>query len=243
MIRSEAIGAVPELAAIEVAAADHGLVLRGGFHPNAEDAVPPLPDGAPARTLILVGNAGLALWDVFAASPEARDGAADPLNRWSERVVGEIAARFGGQALYPFGGPPYRPFVAWAKRGEPVAESPLGMLIHPDHGLWHAYRGALALPEALALPPRDRRPRPCDSCVERPCLAACPVGAFTEAGYAVERCASHVADPAGADCLDLGCRARRACPVGVEAYYQPSQARFHMTAFMAARRRPPGRET
>ena len=223
--------------------APQGLILRGAFHPEPADAVPALAGGRPARTLVLVGNAGPALWPAFSASPEARDGRPDPMNRWTRRLLEPLAAALGGAALYPFGGPPYRPFVAWAKRAEPVAESPLGMLIHPDHGLWHAYRGALALPEALALPPRDRRLRPCDSCVERPCLAACPVGAFTEAGYAVERCASHVADPAGADCLDLGCRARRACPVGVEAYYQPSQARFHMTAFMAARRRSPGRET
>jgi hypothetical protein len=33
------------------------------------------------------------------------------------------------------------------------------------------------------------------------------------------------------------CRARRACPIGREYLYQPEQARFHMTHFLAARRR------
>jgi len=220
---------------IGMAAADFGLVLRGGFRPGSDDGVPPLADGRPARSLILVGNAGPSLWAVFADSPEARDGAADPLNRWSERVLGGIAARFGGEALYPFGGPPYRPFVAWAKRAEPVRESPLGMLIHPDHGLWHAYRGALAFAEEIALPPRDNQPIPCDSCADKPCLTTCPVGAFAAGGYDVPACAAHIASPDGEDCLGLGCKARRACPIGRDSLYDAAQARFHMEAFLRAR--------
>ena len=35
----------------------------------------------------------------------------------------------------------------------------------------------------------------------------------------------------------LGCRARRACPVGAQLGYDQPQARFHMAAFAAARRR------
>ena len=220
-----------DLGSLERAAAAEGLSLRGAFRPEAADGVPDLPDGRPARTLALLGNAGPGLWPVVAAAPELADGNADPLDRWSARVIGGLAARLGAQALFPFGAP-HRPFVAWAKRAEPVAESPLGMLIHPDHGLWHAYRGALAFAEEIALPPRGTRPRPCDDCADRPCLAACPVGAFTEMGYDVAACAGHIAVPAGADCLDLGCRARRACPVGREAQYGPAQARFHMAAFL-----------
>ncbi|MGF1611045.1 MAG: ferredoxin [Kiloniellales bacterium] len=232
--------------AIERHLAGLGLVARGGFHPRTEDGVPALPDGRAAGTLVIVGNAGPALWRVFAAAPEAAAGAPDPLNRWSERVLGDLAGRFGGRALYPFGGPPYWPFVAWAKRAEAVWESPLGMLIHPDYGLWHAYRGALALPERIALPPRRVRAKPCETCSGKPCLSACPVGAFTPAGcgpasYDVAACAGHVGAPAGADCLGLGCRARRACPIGRDYLYDGAQARFHMEAFLAARQREMGR--
>jgi len=146
-----------------------------------------------------------------------------------------IAAALGARALHPFGGPPYLPFVAWAKRAEPVRESPLGILIHPDYGLWHAYRGALAFKERLDLPPPDRRPHPCDSCVDKPCLSACPVAAFSPGGYEVDACAGHIAAAAGRDCLDLGCRARRACPIGRKWWYEADQAAFHMAAFLRAR--------
>ncbi len=69
----------------------------------------------------------------------------------------------------------------------------------------------------------------------RPCLNACPVGAFSVSGYDVAACASHLETDAGADCMDLGCRARRACPVGAEHAYGPEQASFGMRAFLQAR--------
>lgn len=44
-------------------------------------------------------------------------------------------------------------------------------------------------------------------------------------------------DPNGADCLDFGCRARHACPVGRDYRYAPNLAQFHMEAFYKARHR------
>ena len=227
--------------AIAEALADHGLLLRGGFRPQSEDGVPELSDGGTAETLLLVGNAGPAMWRAFAAAPEAGDGKRDPLDRWSRRVIGGLARALGGAAHFPSDGPPYRPFATWAKRADAVADSPLGILIHPDFGLWHAYRGAIALADAIALPARDARPRPCDACADKPCLAACPVSAFGPAGYDVPLCFGHISGAKGADCLELGCRARRACPVGRDYLYDPAQAEFHMAAFLTARREAEGR--
>ena len=221
-------------ATIEAKLAENGLIARGGFHPGASDGVPPLSGGREARSLVLTGNAGPGMWDVFAQAPEF-DGGPDPLNRWSARVLGELAEQWGAGTLFPFGGPPYLPFISWAKRAEGLAESPLGLLIHPDYGLWHAYRGALTFAEEIELPPRDARPRPCDTCPGKPCLSACPVGAFTAEGYDVPACVAHIDSAAGADCLDSSCLARRACPAGRDYLYEPAQARFHMAHFLEAR--------
>lgn len=212
-------------------------MLRGGFHPDSEDGVPPLPDGRPARTLLMLGNAGPALWRVFRRSPEFGDDAHDPLDRWTRRVAGGIAGRLGAAALFPFGGPPWHPFQRWAIRADTVASSPLGILIHPEFGLWHAYRAALAFERRLALPPRADRASPCTSCRDRPCLSACPVGAFSARGYDVEACVRYLDSPSGLDCMRQGCRARRACPVGAAYAPEPAQAEFHMRAFHATRRR------
>jgi hypothetical protein len=209
-----------------------GLAFRGAFHPAPADIVPPLPDGAPVGTLVLAGLVGSEGWPAFTAAPEPKDSAPHPLDRWSRRLLDALAAELGARPLYPFGGPPYHPFQRWARRAEPVHPSPLGMLIHPDWGLWHSYRGALAVRERLALPPPDARPSPCDTCAEKPCLSTCPVGAFTRGGYDVPACVAHIASAAGRDCLDEGCRARRACPVGTEHSYGAAQAEFHMRAFL-----------
>ncbi len=217
-------------------AAESGLMLRGGFHPDPGDAVPPLPDGEAAGTLLMLGNAGPALWQVFHRSREFRDGAPDPLDRWTRRTAGLIAERLGAAPLLPFGGPPWHPFQRWAMRAEAVAASPLGILIHPEFGLWHAYRAALAFGSRLALPPRDERPSPCTRCRDRPCLSACPVGAFAARGYDVEACTRHLDSAAEVDCMQQGCRARRACPIGTIYAPDPEPAEFHMRAFRAARR-------
>lgn len=223
--------AVLTLADVAAALARHGLVARGGFHPDEADGVPALDGGVPVRSVVLVGNAGPAMWREFAASPEMQDGADDPLDRWSTRVIREVARGLGAAPLFPFGGPPYLPFQRWAMKAEPVHASPLGMLIHPEYGLWHAYRGALAWSEPVDLPARPAAPHPCGSCADKPCLTACPVGAFTGAGYDVPRCARHLDTPAGRDCMELGCRARRVCPVGQDWRYVPAQAEFHMRPF------------
>ena len=225
------------LADINEALQNAGLTPRGAFHPEPEDGVPELAAGRPALTLILAGNAGPAMWQMFSTT---RNPAVDLLDDWSRDELEQLAHSFGALALFPFQ-KPHLPFQRWAQKAEPCHVSPLGMLIHPDYGLWHGYRGALALADRLAVPAADDRPSPCDDCPDRPCLSACPVGAFRASrgagtSYDVPACARHLDSRAGADCMALGCRARRACPQGADARYLPAQAEFHMQAFLKARR-------
>ena len=155
-----------------------------------------------------------------------------------------FAQAYDGQALYPFTGPPeqpgYHPFQQWAARSEPVHTSPLMLRIHPQHGLWHAYRFALALPtlepvdrDALRAPVQGDSP--CWGCEDQPCLTACPVDAFDGQAFDVQRCSGHLTGPAGEHCMADGCQARNACPVASELRYAPAQRAFHMAAFARAR--------
>ncbi len=217
-----------ELNSVNDALAKAGLAPRGAFHPQAEDGVPDLAPGRPALTIVLAGNAGPEMWRAFNA---ARDPAVAFLDDWSRDVLEPLARTFEAKALYPFQ-KPYLPFQRWAQKAEPCWVSPLGMFIHPDYGLWHGYRGALAFGERLRLPPSDLRPSPCETCADQPCLANCPVNAFSETGYDVPACVRHLDSPEGADCVELGCRTRRACPVGHVYRYASEQAQFHMRAFL-----------
>jgi hypothetical protein len=218
-----------EAETVFAAIAQAGLVPRGAFGLEDSERIGALAD---LRTIVLAGVAGRDGWNAFAVSPEARDGLADPLDRWSRRVIEALARELGGKALFPFGGPPFWPFQQWARRAEPVHPSPIGILIHPRYGLWHSYRGALGFREKLAISEPAAVPSPCVSCSGHWCVKTCPVGAFSSVGYDVATCVAHVKSAEGADCMALGCRARRACPVGAEHAYGPGQASFIMRAFL-----------
>ena len=219
-----------EYADIVRAVSPTGLAVRGGFAVTAGDGVPDAPGGA-TRTVVIVGNVGGAMWPRFRAQEPAGP---DPLDRWTRSVLGPIADAFGAGFVHP-SDEPFQPFQRWAQRADDVWQSPIGLLVHPDHGLWHAYRGALLFPvEVVGLPTVGGRTSPCVGCPQ-PCLTTCPVGAFRHDGYDVESCAGHVRSDADPRCAEAGCAARLACPVGLVERYGPDQMRFHMRAFIGAR--------
>ena len=206
------------LARIEARLPDLGLMVMGGMH-RAEAG----------DTLYLIG-CGPGFWPVFSTSREALDGAPDPVDRWSRRVLCGLAQDLEAGVEFPFGGPPHAPFIAWALAGGQCHSSPVGMLVHGRAGLMISFRGALTVPGRQALP--APMPRPCDGCAA-PCAGACPVGALRPGQpYDVPACKSHVRSDAGADCRSGGCLARRACPVSQSFPRDPAQSALHMAAFL-----------
>ncbi len=174
------------LAGLEAVLAPHRLEVLGGFAvAEGEDGSPRHADAGPAGA----GRAGF--WPHLTAQEEW--GGPDPVDRWSRRVIGRIACDLGAKALFPFGGPPYSPFQRWALRTGRAWESPVRLLVHDRQGLLVSFRGALALKERLELAPAAK---PCDSCADKPCLAACPVGALSAGGYDVPACHASWTAPA-----------------------------------------------
>ena len=170
---------------IATALAAHGLVLHGGFDRAADEDLPLELSGAPARSVMLVGNAGAGYWRHFsrwrASQPADLE---NPLDTWSRAVIGSVAERFAARVVMP-NDRPYAPFQQWAMRASGLRPSPLGLLIHPEYGLWHAFRGALLFDRPLGWAPVEALPHPCGRCRQKPCLTACPVGAFGERIYAI----------------------------------------------------------
>jgi hypothetical protein len=213
---------------VDQAAAAEGLAVVGAFHAQAADGAP-----GGVGTICLLGARGGEMWAVFSASPEAADRQPHPMDRWSRRVIERLARALGAVALFPFGGPPYQPFQAWAARGEAAMPSPVAMQVTRARGLWTSYRGALGFREAIALVEHEDA-SPCLGC-PAPCMTACPVDAFAGGTYDVPRCVAHVTSPAGAACREGGCLVRHACPAGLGATPPAGQRQFHMEAFIRAR--------
>jgi hypothetical protein len=191
----------------------------GWFSPN---------DMGDTRQVILIGNAGPDMFLRFARS------GAPTMDEWTRVVVDRLAEDVGALAVYPFDKPAF-PFLTWARKARAGYTSPLGLNIHPTYGLWHAYRAALLFPVEFDLPSTSARAHPCESCADKPCLSACPVRAFDGSSYDVAACGAHIKSNAGQDCMEGGCLARRACPVGKAFQYAPQQMQFHMRAFRELR--------
>tara|TARA_B110000503_G_scaffold135104_1_gene215077 strand:+ start:3138 stop:3875 length:738 start_codon:yes stop_codon:yes gene_type:complete len=204
---------------------------------------------AAGQCLVLIGNSSEGMWPAFSSSEEYLSGESDPLDRWSLRLGEQFARQYDGHAIYPFTGPPYQPFLSWAKDNGDSFQSPLGLHMHHQYGLWHGYRFGLILdlnkPANIHLttspltkddPTRDNfnnsKPidHPCISCIQ-PCMQACPVGAFSSNGYDVVTCRTYVQQNPQVSCAQHGCDARLACPVSSLGGYVAEQHQFHMAIF------------
>ncbi len=209
---------------VERAATQVGLIVMGALHPRPSEAKQ-LNDG----TLILLGAAG-AFWPALKASAEWQDGQPDPVDRWSRRVIGQLAQDMRGTAYYPFGGPPYAPFIDWALKSGRTFSSPVGALVHDTVGMMISFRGALHFADEFSIPSVSQS-SPCTEC-PAPCATTCPVGALnTHSFYDVAACHDHLDTKAGHSCMNKGCLARLACPLSAGAERQPEQSAHHMKAF------------
>jgi hypothetical protein len=210
--------------------AKKGLLLQAAFPLADLDpglVEPILTSGAdlsPFRTLVLLGQAGSTL---FESEVKSHLDLANPFDDVVESLVGDWfeqnspesawALVYPGEIPLPLG--QLAQLAGWGRA------SPLGLTINPTYGLWLAHRCVFVTD--IEWDYHDAAgPHPCDSCVDRPCVAACPAGAVSVTnGFDVKACATHRA-PLGSEC-EFSCRSRDACPVGAEHHYGPVQMKHH----------------
>lgn len=217
-----------------------GMEILGAFHLDRDEA---LRFAGSEHEIIglMIASCGQDMWQVFRASAQFGDRLPEPLDRWTKKVLEDIALESGAGLVLPFDRP-YPPFQSWAKRASGICNSPLGVLIHPQYGLWFGLRGVLLVKVIVENQQLDKLIQqtkyiesPCDRCIEKPCLSSCPVNAFGDSSLNVKVCYSHLDEvtisKAEPDCLDDGCAARAACPVGVKHKYCAEQLRFHMKSY------------
>lgn len=207
-----------------------GLRIRGV---KIFDKVTPIA-GVDSKCVALIGHIGGENWDHF----QAWWGKADhqnldhPLDIWSKEIINPLAQKYDGVAVFP-SDEPYYPFQNWALESEALSKSLINLLISEDFGTWHGYRGAIAFEEKLDFSDYENHALDvCATCVDKPCLSACPVNAFGGAEFLYAECQSYLKTKEGeASCMTHGCSARNACPYGQEYKYKSPQMKFHMRAF------------
>jgi len=231
------------LAALREALVPGGLNLIGATPVAAYDETVPRPYAlgilAPgAVSAVVIGNGGGAFWAAFRAFCLRHPGyeaTPHPLDAFTLHMVDTTTRPLvsdTARVLYPFRFPDqpvsFMHLAACAGLGR---RSLTGVLIHPVYGPWIALRAAILVPFAVHAPRPAALFDPCPSCTERACVAACPAGAVTPAGWDVPRCAAHRLrddDPCAARC-----QARFDCVIGREHRYPPDALTYHQ-----ARARP-----
>ena len=259
---------------LETAAAESGLNL---FHVLTQRDLAaaglPWPVQSPGEPglLLLFGNGGGKLWRQLALQEEKAkvdgtdigfaDESADrlmtrsadsPVDSASRQLVLNLIANsasleaFKTRVLYPGPGNVLPLQQLGAIAGWHNA-SPLGTGIHPEWGVWFAYRvlvwiGVPTPNEAPALPAQSANAQPqqsasppvslimgdvCLSCQSRACVSACPAEAIEfNASPNMDACARYRLSE-NSQCADR-CKSREACPAGrADRQYSRAQINYH----------------
>ncbi len=185
-------------------------------------------------SIMLIGNYGRHLWDCMPDNWRQND---DPVDDFTSsavtRVLTSELGNGGWTILFPNRALACAPVLQ--QLGHAAGwhhPSPLGNGIHPEHGLWFAYRAVAAITADIASGTTVRQTSdagisdsPCIRCVDQPCIKSCPPSALG-AGRSpdLEACVnfrSRDQSPCAERCL-----ARQQCPVGVQSIYADEQIRY-----------------
>lgn len=212
----------------------HGLNLHAVFAlkslPPEVLATLPLTDDERGkfRQLILIGHQGRDFWS--ALQRRGMHGT-HPIDQFvTERVAEWMDGPLHSHAWRQvFPGPHQVGLQHLGKLAGWHQPSPFWVGVDAHWGSWFAYRAVVLADTDLPLTPRRESSSPCDICIDKPCIPACPA----EALVADERTGSSRLQA----CLDLRkqtkspcqdrCVARNSCPVGSEHRYADSQIAYH----------------
>jgi len=182
-----------------------------------------------ARSVLVVGSAGPALWNSFIhairRNPDLMRLHQHPLDDFVERSVKRASRHLAGLDSRWFyaseNAPLHLDFQRLALMSGLGSRSRLGLVIHPEFGPWMGLRCAAFLP--VDLPPTGPAPDVCAGC-DAPCVNACLGDAFRRNAFDVMRCADfHL----NSDACSMHCASRSACPVGEEHAYPMAAQHYH----------------
>lgn len=197
-----------------------GACRVGAYNRSVAGALRLSDFGAPGHLAVVMGNSR-ALWRPFIAalrSDPSLLASADPLDRYTERIIGGAVKRLGLRAELRWAHDRGPGLVAIQRLAEIAGLAPISpghLSVHPVYGPWLALRAAITFdvlgPAETSVPFEQV----CDACVH----ACAP---------AFERALASLGEPGGGDWRGwLACR--DACPLGREHRYDDEQIAYHYT--------------
>ena len=207
------------------------LLYQKGFTLQAALEVSTVAIGLPEiasdyNQLLVFGHAGSGFWK----SLDEQLTGSDPVDCMSIKMVEDFLQRIGCAhylVLYPSADLQID-LRGLGKQLGWHADSALGIGINAIHGTWFAYRVVVLANTFYETHDETQTNNvveaPCDKCITRPCVEACPVGA-PGVTFDLQACMGERVRE-GSACA-YQCLARNACPVGTEHRYDQDQMRYH----------------
>lgn len=181
------------------------------------------------QRLVLLGHGGQTMWQQLQASQPP---ATDPVDTYSIQLAQQFIDMYLDAApsrlLYPTADPYLLPLTQLGELAGWSRPTPLGLGIHPDFGLWFAYRAAFLTSAALQPTAPISNPDAayaCQQCQAKPCIRQCPAQAVQRHQFHLAACVDYRLAPQSA-CADR-CLARMACPEAPAHRYSLAQIQYH----------------
>jgi epoxyqueuosine reductase len=181
--------------------------------------------------LILIGHAGQSLWDKVKASNFV---SIDPIDVYSKHHTTEFFRQYFSEQDYEIVFPTKnQTSIGLQALGKIVGwhnESPFRVGINQKWGSWFAYRAVVLIKANYLTSAPMSDESPCNNCVEKPCIAACPANALVENSLDIVLCTGYRMQ-SDSQCKDR-CIARMTCPIAKEHQYKLEQIGYHYSLSM-----------
>lgn len=152
------------------------------------------------KTLCLLGHGGTSLWEKLPHPILAENHPIDHYTKEKIQIFAEKALENDIEVLYP--NEDYTiPLQKFGRALNLCSQSPIGLDINSEFGLWFAFRGIFLTSKPIPIVSLEKMPSPCETCLSRPCLN------FSDTAFA-----------------------RLHCPVKTEHQYSQKQQNFHQNA-------------
>lgn len=172
------------------------------------------------KSLSILAHGGRTLWTRI---PQPANAEQHPINNHTLRLL----ENFGAPPLILF--PNEKWLIPLQRLGRFLnlaRPSLLGLDLNSEYGPWFAYRAVFLTKIALPETQKKEWDSPCNTCEDKPCIAACPSGATAEVPFGLNLCATYRLNE-NSECLSR-CLARMACPYKSEHRYAEEQMNYHM---------------
>lgn len=175
--------------------------------------------------LILIGNGGRSFWETL---EKFGNNSKNPVDDYScstvKKWIDSLASNFSYKIIYP---PACD--ISLQKLGQLAGghhHSPFMLGINNEWGTWYAYRAVILADSTFEVRHNIKSGlSPCDTCVNKLCIARCPGKAVTEKEFSLDDCISYRKQKYSL--CRTTCRSRISCPVATEHRYSEEQINYH----------------